>query len=180
MTPEGLLAFWFSAHARKHWFRSTPAFDREVREGFERIWNDARTDGLSTWQQTAKGLLALVILLDQMPLHMFRGQAQSFASEALSRVVADAAISQGFDVDYEDEEKAFLYLPFMHSEDLADQDRSVALFQQAGLSDSLRWARHHREIVRRFGRFPHRNRILGRVSTPGELAWLDSPEAFNP
>ena len=130
------------------------------------------------WEQTAEGALALVILLDQMPLNMYRGQPESFATEAQSREVAGRAITRHFDQYLPDKGKAFLYMPFMHSENLADQDRSVELFTNAGLQDNLRFARHHRDIVRRFGRFPHRNAILGRNSTPEETAWLASGEAF--
>lgn len=119
-----------------------------------------------------------MIVLDQFPLNMFRGTPQAFATEAASRAVADRAIRRGLDLKLEDAERAFLYPPFMHSEHLADQDRSAALFERAGLTANLGWARHHREIVRRFGRFPHRSAILGRTSTPEELAWLASEEAF--
>ena len=125
-----------------------------------------------------EGALALVICLDQLPLNMFRGQAESFAGEALSRAIAAAAIERGFDQKLDNIQKVFLYMPYMHSEDLADQDRAMALFEQAGLTDNLHWAKHHREIVSRFGRFPHRNAILGRQSTPEELAYLASDEAF--
>jgi uncharacterized protein (DUF924 family) len=123
-------------------------------------------------------VLALVIVLDQFPLNMFRGQRESFATEAAAREAAVQAIAWGFDQSLTDEQKAFLYLPFMHSEDLADQDRAVALYEGAGLENSLKWARHHRELIRRFGRFPHRNAILGRPSTPEELAYLGSAGAF--
>ena len=111
---------------------------------------------------------------------MFRDQPESFSTEAQSRAVASRAIGNGFDAALPDDRKAFVYLPFMHSETLADQDRSVELFEAAGLDFNLKWARRHRDIVRRFGRFPHRNAILGRTSSPEELAWLASPEGFNP
>lgn len=119
-----------------------------------------------------------MILLDQMPLNMYRGKAASFASEVQSVAVARRALGRDFDQWLPDKGKAFLYMPFMHSETLADQDRSVALYETAGLSDNVRFARHHREIVRRFGRFPHRNAILGRQSTPEEVTWLASVEAY--
>jgi len=121
-----------------------------------------------------------VVLLDQMPLNMFRGQPESFSTEAQSREVAGRAIERGLDQSLPDNQKAFLYLPYMHSEALVDQDRSVELFERAGLRENLRWAKHHRGIVRRFGRFPHRNAILGRESTPDEIEWLASPDSFNP
>lgn len=175
---QSVLDFWFDPDNRYGWFRATPAFDQRVRERFEAIWALASDRRLAHWEFTPQGALALVIVLDQLPLNMFRGRAESFSSEALSREVAAAAIERGFDQQLVAEQLPFMYLPFMHSESLADQDRSVQLFERAGLSDNLRWAGHHREIVRRFGRFPHRNAILGRESTPEEIAWLASDEAF--
>jgi uncharacterized protein (DUF924 family) len=172
--------FWFSEESREHWFRSTPDYDARVRSRFEAAWELARDGALVDWEQTADGALALVILLDQMPLNMFRDQPAGFSTEALSRTVAERAIARGFGRDVAEDRRAFFYLPYMHSELLADQDRSVELFSQPGYEQNLKWARHHREIVQRFGRFPHRNAILGRASTPGETEWLDSPDAFNP
>ena len=119
-----------------------------------------------------------MILLDQFPLNMFRGRPEGFATEADSRAVAERAIERGFDQALDDQGKAFLYMPFMHSEFLADQERSLALFAAAGLDANLKWARHHRDIVHRFGRFPHRNAVLRRQHTPDETEWLASPEAF--
>lgn len=180
MTPETILAFWFDEENAKHWFRSTPEFDREIRDRFQDTWQVAAGSRLTDWEAGAEGALALVILLDQLPLNMFRDQPEGYSSEALSREVAARAIERGFDTAMDDRRKAFFYLPFMHSESLPDQDRSVALFEDAGLKENLRWARHHREIVRRFGRFPHRNAVLDRQSTAEETAWLDSPAAFRP
>jgi uncharacterized protein (DUF924 family) len=180
MTPDDVLAFWFAPAAAKRWFRSTPAFDAELRSRFEALWQTARDGGLAPWEQTPAGALALVIVLDQLPLNMYRDQPVGYSTEAAAREVAARAIARGFDAGLDDRQKAFLYLPFMHSEELADQDRAVGLFESAGLTDNLKWARHHRDIVRRFGRFPHRNAILGRESSAAELAWLASPEAFKP
>lgn len=175
---EKLLQFWFSETASKRWFRSTVAFDDELRQRFSE-WVEAGLRGeLAHWLDTSRGALALVILLDQLPLNIYRGKPESFAGEAGARSAAATAIEQGWDQSLSQQEKAFLYLPFMHSESLADQDRAVALFESAGLDGNLRWAKHHREIVRRFGRFPQRNAILGRHSTKEELAWLASDEAF--
>ncbi|MES9990446.1 MAG: DUF924 family protein [Candidatus Thiodiazotropha sp.] len=116
--------------------------------------------------------------IDQFPLHMFRDQAEAFATEQQSRDVANYAIKSGFDQQMPAAWRAFLYLPFMHSESLSDQDRSVALFETAGLASNLKWAKHHRELIRRFGRFPHRNEILGRESSADELDYLKSDQAF--
>jgi uncharacterized protein (DUF924 family) len=173
-----VLEFWFAEPVRSLWFRSTPEFDAQIRDRFQPAWRDATAGRLDRWAETPEGALALVILLDQFPLHMFRGTAQAFASEARARQVADHAIRQGWDQQMNDTRKAFLYLPFMHSEALTDQDRSVQLYRDAGITDSLRWAEHHRGIIRRFGRFPHRNEPLGREDTPEERTWLASREAF--
>lgn len=178
MTPQAVLDFWFDPANRKGWFRATAAFDREVCERFEATVQAALQGDLGHWAESADGALALVIVFDQLPLNMYRGEPRSFAGEAQARQVAGLAIERGLDAQLPGERRAFLYMPFMHSESLADQDRSVALFEQAGLGDNLRWARHHREIVRRFGRFPHRNAILGRPSTEEELQWLSSDGAF--
>lgn len=180
MTADDILEFWFCEESRARWFDSTLEYDRLVKDRFEAVWQQARDGGLEDWEETAAGAVALVILLDQLPLNMFRDRPESFSTEDQSREVARRAIGNGFDIELADEFMAFLYLPFMHSESLADQDRSVMLFETARLENNLKWARSHREIVRRFGRFPHRNKILGRESTPEEVEWLNSPEGFNP
>ena len=180
MTADDILEFWFSEESKAHWFASTPEYDCQVKERFESAWQQAGAGELADWEETALGALALVILLDQMPLNMFRDQPESFSTEEQSRHVARRAIGNGFDIELADEYMAFLYLPFMHSESIEDQDRSVMLFETAGLNNNLKWARGHRDIVKRFGRFPHRNQILGRKSTPEEAEWLASPEGFNP
>jgi uncharacterized protein (DUF924 family) len=176
--PDQVLDFWFSKRARKRWFRSTPAFDGEITERFEETWRAAARGELDDWTGTPEGAVALVIVLDQLPLNMYRGKPESFRTESAARAVAARAIERGLDARLSDAHKSFLYIPFMHSEDLRDQDRGIALYEQAGLADGLKWAGHHREIIRRFGRFPHRNRILGRPDTPEEAAWLRSEAAF--
>ena len=173
-----ILEFWFAGEAKPLWFASTPEFDEALRERFLATYRAAATGQLENWERTPLGALALVIVLDQFPLNLFRSQPESFATEAAARVVANRAIARDFDREMSPEQRLFLYLPFMHGEALADQERSVRLFQQAGLEESLRFARHHRDLIRRFSRFPHRNAILGRESTPQEIAYLASPEAF--
>ncbi len=177
--PKMINEFWFSARVRPLRFRSTPAFDREIRERYLPLWENARDGQLAPWQTTAEGCVALVVVLDQFPLHMFRGQPTAFSTEQQARAVAEHAIKHGLDQNLPGEMKAFLYLPFMHSETLADQERSVQLYQAACLHENLRWARHHRELIRRFGRFPHRNAILNRDSTPEEMDYLNSKHAFS-
>jgi uncharacterized protein (DUF924 family) len=177
--PQEILDFWFSDEVRKLWFKSTPEFDALLRERFEALWASAQQGELDGWLQSAAGCLALVIVLDQFPLNMFRGQAQSFASEAQSREVARLAIDKGFDQDLDSGSCAFLYMPFMHSEVLADQQLALQLFAHPGLEDNLRFARHHHDIIKKFGRFPHRNKALGRESSEPEIEYLNSKEAFS-
>lgn len=178
ITPADILQFWFSERVKPLRFRSTPAFDQEITDKYFSLWNEVASGTHNAWQQTPHGALALIIVLDQFPLNMFRGDARSFSTEQLSREIAAQAIKQGFGEELSNQEKAFLYIPFMHSESPADQDRSVALYEAAGQADNLRWAKHHRDIIRKFGRFPHRNKILGRTSTPAEIDYLNSKEGF--
>lgn len=173
-----IIDFWFSDRVKPLRFKSTAEFDQEIRDRYLTLWQRARMGELDHWRETKEGCLALVILLDQFPLHMFRGHADAFATERQSRDVAEYANDAGFDKEMPDPWRAFLYLPYMHGESLVDQDRSVALYQSAGLQDNLKWAKHHRALIRRFGRFPHRNQILGRESTADELAYLESDQAF--
>lgn len=175
---QALIDFWFSEEVQQYWFNSTAEFDRQLLDNYAELWGQAEAGELVDWQQTATGSLALVILLDQFPLNMFRGQAKSFATEAQSRQVAQTAIDQGLDADMSPKQKAFLYMPFMHSENLDDQAKSLQLFDQPGLEDNFRFAQHHYGIVERFGRFPHRNAILDRKSTEAELEYLNSKEGF--
>jgi len=179
-SAQDVIAFWFSERVKPLWFNATPDFDQELTEHFLSVYRAAADGTLSDWEESPQGALALVIVLDQFPLNLFRNQPESFATEAESRLVAERAIAKRFDQTLKDEHKIFLYMPFMHSEALDDQDRSVVLYDQAGsgLAENLNYAHHHREIVRRFGRFPHRNAILGRDSTPEETAYLNSKEAF--
>ncbi len=178
-TPESILEFWFSGEAPKHWFDSTRELEQLVVDRFLPVWQAATNGELAAWESTPQGALALVIVLDQFPLNMFRGRPESFSTEAQARQVTLRALEAGYDRELEGAQKAFLYIPLMHSESLADQELSVALYEAAGLTDSLKWAYHHRDLIRRYGRFPHRNAILGRESTPEEIAYLNSDEAFH-
>ena len=163
---------------RKQWFASTPQLDAAIKERFEITWEAAVRGDYDDWRNSPDGCLALTIILDQLPLNMFRGSAKSFSSEHLAIDVAKHAIAQTYDLQIDPAQLAFLYMPLMHSEHLTDQDQSVALYAAAGLTNNLRFAQHHRDIVRRFGRFPHRNALLGRVSSTAELEYLNSKEAF--
>jgi uncharacterized protein (DUF924 family) len=175
---QDVLDYWFSPRISQRWFASTPALDDEIRTRYAALWQRAAAGELDAWAETPKGALALAIVLDQLPLNMYRGQPTAFASEQKAVAVARQAIARGDDQRLPGEQVLFLYMPLMHSENLADQDQSVALFERAGLANNLRFAEHHRGLIRRFGRFPHRNAILGRDSTPEEIAYLGSPEAF--
>jgi len=167
-----ILEFWFSDEVRPLWFKSTPEFDDQLCTSYQQVWGLARAGTYDHWELEPRGALALVIILDQFPLNMFRQDARQYSTEAHAREVAGRAIERGFDSRLTDAQKAFLYLPFMHSESLEDQDRSVELYHRAGLENNLRYAHHHRDVVRRFGRFPHRNALLGRDSSEEELEYL--------
>lgn len=175
---KAIIKFWFSEPTNKQWFKSNPDFDSKILSKYQLTWTQASTNQLDHWQETAEGCLALVIVLDQLPLNMFRGTAQSFSTEAKAISVSRIAISNGFDKLLNNAHLSFLYMPFMHSEILEDQNYSVKLFEQAGLNNNIRFAKHHRDIIVKFGRFPHRNEILKRTSTAEELEYLSSPQAF--
>jgi len=177
-TPEDILNFWYSSDISIQWFNSTQSLDMRILSEYKNIWQHARDGQLDGWQLTPQGCLALAIILDQFPLNMFRGKPESFSTESNAIEISKWAISRGFDKQLPKEQLAFLYMPLMHSEDMDDQNLSVSSFKAAGLKNNTRFARHHRDIVKRFGRFPHRNEILGRESTPGEVDWLASDEAF--
>lgn len=166
-----IVTFWQNAGADR-WFKKDTAFDEEIRARFLATHEAAAATKLKSWDQNAQGALALLILLDQFPRNMFRGDARTYATDPLARAVAAGALVRGFDSQLPQELRGFFYLPFMHSEDLADQERSVALYRAAGL-ENLKYAEEHAEIIRRFGRFPHRNAVLGRVTTPEERTFLD-------
>lgn len=164
--------FWREAGPDR-WFAKDAAFDREFRERFLSAHEAATRGELASLRASATGALALVLLLDQFPRNSFRGTPRMYATDALARAVATAAIDAGHDRTVESALQVFFYLPFAHSEDLADQERCVALVRRLG-QPNLSHAEHHRDIVRRFGRFPHRNPVLGRPMTPHEQRFLDT------
>ena len=173
VTPADILAFWRAA-GRERWYTRDEVFDAEVRRRFHELWRKAVAGELSAWETTDDGALALTIVLDQFPRNMFRDDARTYASDRLAREVASRAIARGADLRVDAALLEFMYMPFMHSEELADQLRCVELFRKAGNTDNLGYAEDHADIVRRFGRFPHRNRLLGRTTTADEQAFLDS------
>jgi uncharacterized protein (DUF924 family) len=171
-TPSDIIAFWREAGPER-WFKKDADFDDEIRRRFLKIHEVAAEGNLAAWEKSAEGALALLILLDQFPRNMFRGQARMFASDPLARAIAAGAIVRGFDAQVEPQMRGFFYLPFEHSEDMADQERGIAFYKASGDADGLKWAEVHADIIRRFGRFPHRNAVLGRATTPEEQAFLD-------
>ena len=170
-TPAAIIAFWREAGADR-WFKKDAVFDDEIKQRFLETYEAAAAGKLTNWESSADGALALLILLDQFPRNMFRGETRAFATDPLARAVASRAILNGFDGAFPDL-RGFFYLPFQHSENLADQERGVALYKAVGDVDGLKWAEIHADIIRKFGRFPHRNAVLGRVTTPAEQKFLD-------
>ena len=169
-SPADVVGFWRAAGPQK-WFRKDAAFDRDFRDRFLATHEAAAAGRLADWGTTAEGALALVLLLDQFPRNAFRDTPRMFATDAQARAAADAAIAAGLDAQVDEPLRPFFYMPFMHSEDLRDLERCVALMEVVG-GESLRFARHHRDIVARFDRFPHRNAVLGRASTAEEERFL--------
>lgn len=174
MGPDDVLRFWFGDEdePREEWWRKDEEFDREIRDRFGALYEEAASGALDGWRETAEGSLALVIALDQFPRNMFRGDPRSYATDEKARETARYAVDRAFDRELSPVRRSFLYMPFMHSEDLEDQRRSVELFE--GM-DPGGYAIRHREIVERFGRFPHRNAVLGRDTTPEEAEFLREP-----
>ena len=184
MTADDVLEFWFEGQPdryRQAWFKKDDGFDAAIRARFALAVEAAQDGALDAWTATAEGTLALVIVLDQFARNVHRGSHRAFAGDAHARRIARAAIEAGMDRELTKIQRCFLYLPFEHAEGMADQDLSVHLF--ASIADDpqmptvLDYAERHREVIRRFGRFPHRNAALGRASTPEEEAYLAEPGA---
>jgi uncharacterized protein (DUF924 family) len=187
VVPADILAFWFGrpgepghGQPRAEWFRKDAAFDERIRQLFLPAVEGALAGQLEDWSATPDGLLALLILLDQFPRNLFRGEARAFAGDERALHLAGRAVAQGWDRAMSPVERVFVYLPFEHSESLADQERSLALFGELvaaapGNDGFLDYANRHHEVIARFGRFPHRNAALGRLSTPEEVDYLAQP-----
>lgn len=170
-----ILAFWFAEAGSESWFDTAPEFDALIRLRFGATSEAALTGDLDHWAATPDGALALCLVLDQFPRNIWRGTPRAFAADPKACAVAAAAIAAGHDRAVPPERRPFFYLPFEHSEDLADQERCMALMATLADPELQDYARRHRDIVARFGRFPHRNGILGRASTAEELAFLSEP-----
>jgi uncharacterized protein (DUF924 family) len=174
-TPARAVAFWRNA-GRKAWFSKDPEFDREIRSRFHDLHMAASRGELGAGVETAEDALGLLLLLDQFPRNMFRGSAHAFATDPLARTIARLARERRYDAEVEGPLRPFFQLPFAHSEDAADQSLSVEIAEELaaqGDADALKWAKIHRDIILRFGRFPHRNACLGRRTTVDEQAFLD-------
>jgi uncharacterized protein (DUF924 family) len=169
------LKFWFEQTEPDQWFKKDPAFDASTRERFLGLHEALVSCENHNLLADAQIALAAVIVLDQMSRNMFRDTPRAFATDALALWLAEAAIARGFDAGLTKDQRIFLYLPFQHSEDRQLQARGVALMASLGDAEQSKWAEGHRAIVDRFGRFPHRNRILGRASTPEETEFLKQP-----
>jgi uncharacterized protein (DUF924 family) len=156
------------------WYIKNDAFDAEVRCRFRRLWEAARAGELTGWEETDDGAMALVIVLDQFPRNMFRGEVRCFSTDDQALAAAERAIASGTDTRIEPDLVEFLYVPFMHSERLADQDRCIELFRTRGRPENLKFSEIHADIIRRFGRFPHRNVLLGRTTSAEERAFLNA------
>jgi uncharacterized protein (DUF924 family) len=167
-----VLAYW-RALGPERWFTADAAVDAEIHAQFQDLYAAAVAGALLRWEDVAAGALAHVITLDQFPRNMFRGSAAAFAADPLARAAAGRAIDRGFDRQAAKAERTFFYLPYMQSEALADQERCCDLCRAAGDEHTLEYALLHADVIRRFGRFPHRNAVLGRITTPEEQAFLD-------
>lgn len=172
-TPKQVLTFWNKA-GPKYWFKKDTAFDQKIRQQFLITHQAAEMQKLADWESSAEGALALLLLLDQFPRNMFRGTARAFANDAFAREIATRAIKRGFDKKTPLPLRSFFYLPFEHSEELSDQERNVKLCKATKDKELVRWAKLHYDIIEKFNRFPHRNEILGRSSTPEEVAFLEA------
>ena len=181
---EQVIHFWFGTPpgegTRAAWFRKDAAFDEEIRTGFGALVREALDGGLRAWDATPRGALARIVLLDQFTRNIFRGGAQSFAGDPLALAAAQALVARGDDRPLSGVMRQFAYLPFEHAEDAAAQAESLRLFARLAaehppLADVEVWAKKHAHIIARFGRYPHRNAVLGRASTPEEVAFLREP-----
>ncbi len=183
--PRAVIEFWYAPRARALWFEKDKAFDEEIRARFGAAVHAAQMGELDSWAVTQMGTLALLILLDQMSRNIHRGQAKAFLGDARALSIANAAISRDLDKGLPFDQRRFFYLPFEHAEDMANQDRSIDLFtrlyEETASADrenaeaQLDYAHRHRDIIKRFGRYPHRNEALGRPSTDDEIAFLKMP-----
>lgn len=177
VTPEQVLSYWIDEVGPKGWYAGGEALDAEVREKFGTAWQEAREGACGLWLTSPVGTLGYIVLTDQLPRNMHRGHADSFATDSSARAAAKLAIERDWDMRIDEPTRQFFYMPLMHSENLIDQDRCVRLTKTRmpeGGAETMRHACAHREIIRKFGRFPFRNAALGRTTTAAEQAFLDA------
>ncbi len=177
MQSQDILTFWFDTLSPQNWWQKDDALDNQIKNQFEDIHQRARQCELYPWRQTAKGALAEIIILDQFSRNIYRNKPESFAQDALALALAQSAIDKGFDNELSPQEKSFLYMPYMHSESRDIHKIAVKLFDMEELKHNLEFEIKHKVIIDRFGRYPHRNNILGRVSTQEEIAFLTEPNS---
>ena len=168
-----VLKFWFGLRPEQ-WWKNDPELDHRIKQRFLKLWAEKRQLPVEAFLPDPLTALAAVVLFDQFPRNKFRGDAEQFATDHLALALAKAAVDKDFDKDLEDRERGFLYMPFQHSENLADQNRSLLLFTELGDDHQLGYAQKHHDIIARFGRFPHRNKMLGRSARPDEIAASDA------
>ena len=161
--------FWFGLDP-KQWWKTNPELDHRIREQFLKLWTEKRQLPVDTFLCDALTALAAVVLFDQFPRNMFRDHADAYSTDHLALAIAKGAVDARLDEQLQPQERKFLYMPFQHSENLDDQNRALLLFTELGDDEQIKYAKHHRGIIERFGRFPHRNAILGRASRPDEIA----------
>lgn len=177
VTPDDVLHFWFEELGWDDWFIRSDDLDARITERFRTTHLAMSRGERASWAETPDGALASTIVLDQFPRNMYRGSPMAFATDNQALALANTAVRRGFDQKVPVERRIFFYMPFEHSERLEDQDRSVSLIGPLGDARYLGYAEKHRDVIRLYGRFPHRNAILGRLSTPEELTYLSEPGA---
>lgn len=175
MNYQEILDFWFNPEHQSLWFSKSDAFDQKIRQNFSKVHAQAVQAELWSWRKTADGRLAEIIVLDQFSRNLYRDQPLAFAQDGLALALAQEAISLNLDAQLNPEQRSFLYMPFMHSESKMMHEFALKLFQRLGNPVNLDYEKRHKKIIERFGRYPHRNKILGRESTPEELEFLDQP-----
>jgi uncharacterized protein (DUF924 family) len=175
VTPDwraDLLKFWFGLDYDQ-WWNSTPELDHRIRERFLKLWTEKRQLPVDSFLEDPLTALAAVILFDQLPRNMFRGHADQYSTDHLALAISETALDKGFDKELQPNERQFLYMPLQHSENLADQNRSVLLFTELGDARQIGYAKEHRDVIQKFGRFPHRNAVLGRTPRAGEAEFAE-------
>jgi len=175
---DDILSFWFDEAGPEGWFKGTKELDETIRQRFEALHRQLAANPPREAAEDARAALAAVILFDQFPRNIYRGTAQAFSTDDLALQISRDALGRKLDDQLTPEQKQFLYMPFQHSEVSADQEQAVMLFKALGNEEGLNYAIEHRDIIQQFGRFPHRNRALGRESTPEELAFLEKHAGF--